>query len=467
MAPSILLPIAVFIFWAWEGRYGSAAINRKAVVQRFNPTRYATNLTTPMQVGNGNFAFGADITGLQSIYPYNILSSWCWHNSSLPTAPGQTEPSDFTGLDWWTHGRLVNYDQPNPAEPLISQWMIGNPHRVNLGRIGLSLNGSDLVEAWLSNKKQTLDVYSGILSSTFTLSNSNVTVTTIHDPKLDTIAVQVESSLLTNGELLAFLDFPYMTSNYFEDPFVGEWNMTANHSTYLTKLSNGAQIQHTLDATTYFATTLWEGNAQVSGPLNGTHRYLIQPSGSSTFTLTTTYAPAPNVLNTNFDAVKAASISWWNNFWETDAFVDLTASGNSSAIELQRRIILSEYLLAVNEAGFDPPQESGLCNNGWYGKFHAEMFFWHLVSAGHRYPPARELIICRSTGVGGANGICSDGQSPGSTSGSCPRAINARNNKGTQERDGGRCPILQVVQLRAKSTPFSSGNSRIHSILPS
>jgi len=33
--------------------------------------------------------------------------------------------------------------------------------------------------------------------------------------------------------------------------------------------------------------------------------------------------------------------------------------------------------MRVNEAGDYPPQESGLVNNGWYGKFHLEMFFWH------------------------------------------------------------------------------------------
>lgn len=168
--------------------------------------------------------------------------------------------------------------------------------------------------------------------------------------------------------------------NKFEDPFVGLWNATSNHSTYLTNFNDGdgAQIQHTLDATTYFTTTIWEGDAQIWGPLSGTHRYLIQPYGSSTFKFTTTYDPTPNAQNTDFESVQGASTSWWNNFWETDAFVDITASGNSSAVEIQRCIILSRYLLAVNEAGFDPPQESGLCNNGWYGKFHAEMFFWHL-----------------------------------------------------------------------------------------
>jgi hypothetical protein len=58
--------------------------------------------------------------------------------------------------------------------------------------------------------------------------------------------------------------------------------------------------------------------------------------------------------------------------------VDLTATDQDDAIELQRRIILSQYNLAVNEAGRDSPQESGLVNNGWYGKFHMEMVLWHL-----------------------------------------------------------------------------------------
>ena len=75
-------------------------INRKYVIDQFNPTRYASSNSTPMQVGNGNFAFGADVTGLQTFLPYGTLSSWGWHNFSLPTAVNQTLPEDFTGLDW-------------------------------------------------------------------------------------------------------------------------------------------------------------------------------------------------------------------------------------------------------------------------------------------------------------------------------------------------------------------------------
>lgn len=63
---------------------------RRKVVQSFSVRRNASSDSTPLQVGNGNFAFGADVTGLQTFKPFGILSTWCWHNFSLPTTPGQT-----------------------------------------------------------------------------------------------------------------------------------------------------------------------------------------------------------------------------------------------------------------------------------------------------------------------------------------------------------------------------------------
>lgn len=48
-------------------RVASAGINREPIVSRFNVVR--TNLidneTTPLQVGNGDFAFNVDNTGMQ------------------------------------------------------------------------------------------------------------------------------------------------------------------------------------------------------------------------------------------------------------------------------------------------------------------------------------------------------------------------------------------------------------------
>ena len=61
-----------------------AAIDRRTIVSRYNLVRNASSASTPMQVGNGNFAFGMDATGLQTFQPFAILSSWGWKNDSLP-----------------------------------------------------------------------------------------------------------------------------------------------------------------------------------------------------------------------------------------------------------------------------------------------------------------------------------------------------------------------------------------------
>lgn len=86
-------------------------IDRKAVVQSFNPTRTESSPETPLQVGNGNFAFGVDITGLQTFGPFSTLSTWGWHNFSLPKTPGQTQVSGSLGFSPGVskHLQLIKY----------------------------------------------------------------------------------------------------------------------------------------------------------------------------------------------------------------------------------------------------------------------------------------------------------------------------------------------------------------------
>lgn len=67
----------------------------------------------------------------------------------------------------------------------------------------------------------------------------------------------------------------------------------------------------------------------------------------------------------------------WREYWSSGAAIDLSGSEDPRWQELERRIVLSQYLMRVNEAGAWPPQESGLVNNGWHGRFHFEMIWWH------------------------------------------------------------------------------------------
>lgn len=107
----MLLPIwFVALFALADG--AQKGINRRSLVQRFNPTRNAflQNTSTPMQVGNGNFAFGADVTGLQTLQPFAIMSSWGWKNDSLPPGKTMQDVEDYKGVSWLNHGRPVQYD---------------------------------------------------------------------------------------------------------------------------------------------------------------------------------------------------------------------------------------------------------------------------------------------------------------------------------------------------------------------
>jgi len=88
--PTVTMRLAGILLFLISSVEGISVDQRRKVVQAFNVRRNASSDSTPLQVGNGNFAFGADVTGLQTFKPYGILSTWCWHNFSLPTTPGQT-----------------------------------------------------------------------------------------------------------------------------------------------------------------------------------------------------------------------------------------------------------------------------------------------------------------------------------------------------------------------------------------
>src|SRR5690606_32119606 len=93
--------------------------------------------------------------------------------------------------------------------------------------------------------------------------------------------------------------------------------------------------------------------------------------------------------------VVAASEVAWEAFWSNGACVDLSGSREQRAHELARRIVLSQYLTAVNCAGSLPPAETGLLLNSWRGKFHLEM---HLFHAMHFAVWGRPRLLERSLG---------------------------------------------------------------------
>lgn len=307
--------------------------------------------------------------------------------------------SDYHGVAMLTHGRNVSYDIPDPTLPQISQWIIGNPNRINLGRIGLKYKNETLSASSITEPKQTLDLWNGIITSMFKVDGQTVTVTTQGDFESDSVTFDIESPLIEAGVLEVELDFPYPpihTTTYKYEVFAGVYNFPLNHTTSIVSNSPRepkneiAHIFHQLQETSYHVNLRWPSKSPLQLRRNEpqgsssitAHRYTLSPSSnlknsSSSISFTAHFSPdkqtpsLPSLITTRNSKA-------WNTYWTHGGFVDLTSSTNPKANELQRRIILSQYHVRVNSAASNQsPQESGLMNNGWYGKFHMEMVVWH------------------------------------------------------------------------------------------
>ncbi|MEI6424871.1 MAG: hypothetical protein WCP55_21830, partial [Lentisphaerota bacterium] len=143
-------------------------------------------------------------------------------------------------------------------------------------------------------------------------------------------------------------------------------------------------IFHTVGSTHYFTSAQWTAGSWSEQPWKpGTpRRYLLMPEKSlAEYSFVCAFAPTPLGELPDFASASSAVVTHWQMFWQSGGALDLSASKDPRWKELERRVVLGQYLMAINEAGSSPPQESGLFSNSWYGKFHLEMTAWHGIHA--------------------------------------------------------------------------------------
>ena len=191
--------LAVFLQSAW-----SEPIDRHALVSRHDPVIERFDPDNPLTVGNGQFAFTVDTTGLQTFpeafvetVPLGTLSQWGWHTA--PNPQGWTiEKYRLTPFE--SHGRQVGYaDIPGDRRTEEVDYLRANPHRLHLGQIGFRLTKSDgqlATPSDLTDVRQTLELWNGVVRSHFQFEGQPVDVETVCHPTLDAIAVRVESPLV-------------------------------------------------------------------------------------------------------------------------------------------------------------------------------------------------------------------------------------------------------------------------------
>ena len=361
-------------------------IDRHALVSRHDVEIHGLDPTGAMAVGNGEFAFNFDVTGLQSFpeyyektMPIGILSTWGWHSFANPN--GYTL-DQFQMTTVQKYNRLFVYPAASTSNPPPdAAYLRGNPHRFGLGRIGLEMthaDGSKVAITDLRNIDEKLDLWGGTVTSSFEGDGASVRVHTAVHPQRDEVAVVVDSGLIATGRLKVLIAFPYASASF--GPDYQDWTRPESHQTTRTYYSNavqdGADFERRLDGTVYYVNAVWPKGETLDTA--GPHQYLLS-SNSGRIQLTAWFSPNPffnEVPDSNAD-VELASRDHWRKYWMSGGAIDLSGNTDPRAAELERRLVLSQYVMAVHDAGPYPPQETGLGVNSWYGKFHMEMYWWH------------------------------------------------------------------------------------------
>lgn len=362
------------------------AIDRYSLVKEHNPVLEKADTSSPLTVGNGEFAFTADVTGLQSLYdeyrdelPLCTMSQWGWHTSPAgPDTYGYTL-DDLVMTEYEYNGRKVTYPKKKmPGNEKVYDWLRQNPHRLNLARIGFRLDGRVLSSSQLAGVRQELKLYEGLLESRFELDGRVCHVRTCCHGEEDTLAVGVSCGLLREQRLTVVMDFPYGSP----DITASNWDSPDRHSTLVAgQDGKNVCLKRVLDRDSYYVTVHVDGSGSIR--VCGHEVTLCAMEEELEFTVSFRKEAPAEQGREEGDAqrTRQQSAYWWKRFWEEGGILHLSSWTDQRAKELERRIILSMYLLAINSCGSAPPQETGLTCNSWYGKMHLEMYFWHCAWA--------------------------------------------------------------------------------------
>lgn len=381
----LFIALLIFTLQCSEKSLCQDKIDRHALVTRHNVNIQTIDTLGSLNVGNGKFSFTVDATGLQSFpehyqngVPLGTQSEWGWH-----TSPNEGDfkfeealkAYDFNGNP---NALYAIQDRENEQNNAASDYFRSNPHRLQLGNVGLIIikkDGSKALPTDIKNIDQTLNLWTGQIESKFEVEGSPIKVLTYADAETDAISVKIESPLIAQQRLRLKFRFPYPTGE-FSDKGTNYTTHKKHTTTVENKPGNEFLFSRTLDNDRYFISAKLSNKSGITKIED--HYYSITPSTSTSFEATVTFSEnEPKQPIYNFTTVRANSGNMWKDFWLSGGAVDFSECTDERAFELERRVVLSQYLTRSQCAGNYPVQETGLTYNSWFGKPHMEMYWWH------------------------------------------------------------------------------------------
>lgn len=312
----------------------------KKFVEKFNVVNNSADVKNPLSVGNGDFAITCDITGLQTFcedynfIPLCTMSDLIWAKRSV------TSPKPYESFYRASDGKEIKY-MSDTTSPYYTEHRL-NAYKFDLFKLAFTFFGKPLSLDKVTNIEQILNLYEGKIISRFNYSGEMVTVKTFIPQDKNLLQIEVEANLEGLGIALSF-------KNPSPDLRGGEGEDFRYKITDFGVERKGEDFSYKL----YIKSDM---------PKNGL----------------------------NFDAERGGKlfVSLDGDFGsgkDMGEYFDNAASINCDDFEINRRYVLSLYLLKVNSLGKYPPAETGLTCNSWYGKFHLEMHLWHdlgIIKAG-------------------------------------------------------------------------------------
>lgn len=361
-------------------------INREAVVRRHTIHINKIDSLSSLSVGNGNFAFTVDATGMQSFpgsyangVPLGTQSVWGWHSFPNTENLKVEEAQKIYELEGRKISYTVQLKEPERSKKAVEYFRV-NQHRLQLGNIGLEIkkkDGSIAITDDIKNIKQHLDMWTGIITSSFTVENIPVKVTTVCHQQQDAVAFKIESSLFKEKRIQVRVRFP-SPNGQFKD--VGnKWQDDTKHWSFFSNNEKQGTIRRVIDTVEYHVALKWSNKAIVKQEV--ANYFVISPkANTNSFELTCRFSSKPmNIAVPDFAQTNNNSFGNWKKFWLSGGAVDFSGSTDKRAFEIERRVVLSQYLTKIQCSSEFPPQETGLTYNSWYGKPHLEMHWWHAV----------------------------------------------------------------------------------------
>lgn len=306
---------------------------KEEFISKYNIKLTDFNFENPLTIGNGDFAFTCDVTGLQSFYheyntiPLCTMTNLIWAkqkgNGELPFKEYKKRSNDAS-VFYMTDTKALTYNSYR------DDWF-----KFDLFKLSFYYDYKPLERKNISNISQTLNLYEGIIYSSFTYLSERVFVETKIPQKHHNLQIRVQTKL-KGLQIRLFFYMP--SSNRFG-------TMKKEAQDYIVENNKVNRINEFVSYTLYFNTNMLEHNLYFD-------------------------CQRDSFLNISLDGDFKNDDSMQLYFKQAQEIETLDE-------ELNRRMVLSLYLMKINTLGAFPPAETGLTCNSWYGKFHLEMHLWH------------------------------------------------------------------------------------------